>query len=194
MKSILMCDNDPMIRMELKSMLKELGFEEILECADGESAVAMAWAGSPAMAILDSAIAVMDGMTAAIEIRKRLKIPIILMTGSGGNRNAKQAVRSGIAAFLSKPLRKQDLLPTIEIALAYVKEVAGLKGQVKDLTETIGDCKVFEKAKCMLMEKERLSEAEACRVMQKMAMTRQMSLRQISDRIMKQGQEEPATA
>lgn len=178
--------------MELKSTLKDLGFEEILECADGESAVAMAWACSPAIAILDGAMPVMDGITTAIEIRKRLKIPIILMTGHGDNRNAKQAVQSGITAFLSKPLRKQDLLSTIEIALAHAKEVLGLKERLKGLREAIGDHKVFEKAKCMLMEKEHLSEAAACRAMQKMAMSRQISLRQISDQIVKQGLEEPA--
>lgn len=188
-KSILICDDEPLIRMNLKSMLGELGFDEILECGDGAKAVDMALKSFPDMAILDVAMPGMDGITAATEIRKRLKIPIMLLTSACDGATVKRATASGIAAFLAKPLRQQDLLPAIEIALQHVEEVEVLKEKIEDLREVIENRKIIEKAKGILMEKHRVGEAEAYRLMQKTAMDKRRTLRQVADRILKETQE-----
>ena len=185
MKTVLICDDEPLIRMSLKAMLKELGFEDVLECGDGKSAVEMAMASFPDMAILDVAMPEMDGITAAKEIKKKLKIPILLLTNCFDAQTAKRAAESGIAAFLTKPLREQDLIPAIEIALAHTEQVEDLKEKIDDLKETIENRKVIEKAKGMLMEKQRMGEADAYRTMQKMAMDKRKSLRQVADGILK---------
>ncbi|QEM69659.1 response regulator [Geobacter sp. FeAm09] len=185
MKTVLICDDEPIIRMSLKTMLMELGFEDVLECGDGKSAVEMAMASFPDMAVLDVAMPVMDGITAAKEIKKKLKIPIMLLTNCFDAQTAKRAAESGIAAFLTKPLREQDLIPAIEIALAHTEQVEDLKEKIEDLKETIENRKVIEKAKGTLMEKQRLSEADAYRAMQKLAMDKRKSLRQVADGILK---------
>lgn len=186
-KSILICDDEPLIRMNLKSMLIDLGFDEVLECGDGAKAVELALASFPDMAILDVAMPGMDGITAAAEIRKKLKIPIMLLTSACDSATVKRASTTGIAAFLTKPLRQQDLLPAIEIALQHVEEVELLKEKIDDLNELIENRKVIEKAKGLLMEKNRISEADAYRVMQKSAMDKRKSLRQVADMILKEG-------
>ncbi|HEX9078880.1 MAG TPA: response regulator [Desulfuromonadaceae bacterium] len=185
MKTILICDDEPVFRMNLKSMLVELGFEEVLECGDGKNAVEMALASFPDIAVLDVAMPHMDGITAAAEIRKKLKIPIILLTNCYDDQTVKRATECGIAAFLTKPLRKQDLLPAFEIALGHTEEVEELKEKIEDLKETIENRKVIEKAKGLLMERDRLGEAEAYRVMQKLAMDKRKTLRQVADGILK---------
>lgn len=186
-KSILICDDEPLVRMSLKSMLVDLGFDEILECGDGTKAVELALASFPDMAILDVSMPGLDGITAAIEIRKKLKIPIMLLTSACDSATVKRASSSGIAAFLTKPLRQQDLLPAIEIALQHVEEIEGLKEKIDDLREVIENRKVIEKAKGVLMERNRISEADAYRIMQKAAMDKRKTLLQIADGILKDG-------
>lgn len=184
-KTILICDDEPVIRMTLKAMLNDIGFDEVLECGDGKRAVEMALGSFPDMVILDVAMPEMDGLTAAKEIRKKLKIPILLLTNSYDTQTAKRAAECGIAAFLTKPLRQQDLLPAIEIALVHTDEVEGLKEKIEDLKETIENRKIIEKAKGTLMERDRYSEAEAYRAMQKIAMDKRKTLRQVADGILK---------
>ena len=186
MKQILICDDEPIIRMNLKAMLAELGFNNGLECGDGNSAVEMALGSYPDLAILDVSMPHMDGITAANEIRKKLKIPMILLTNAYDAATVKRASESGIAAFLTKPLRKQDLLPAIEIALHHVEQVEELKEKIEDLHETIENRKIIEKAKGLLMEKNRVAESEAYRMMQKLAMDKRKSLRQVADMILKE--------
>ena len=185
-KSILICDDEPLIRASLKSMLVDLGFDEILECGDGKKAVELALASFPDMAILDVSMPVMDGITAATEIRKKLKIPIMLLTSVCDSATVKRASASGIAAFLTKPLRQQDLLPAIEIALHHAEEVEELKEKIYDLRELIENRKIIEKAKGLIMEKNRTSESEAYRIMQMSAMDKRKSLLQIANMILQE--------
>ncbi|MDD2270620.1 MAG: response regulator [Desulfuromonadaceae bacterium] len=184
-KSILICDDEPLIRMNLKSMLGDLGFDEILECGDGAKAVELALGCFPDMAILDVSMPGMDGITAATEIKKKLKIPIMLLTSACDSATVKRASASGIAAFLTKPLRQQDLLPAIEIALQHVEEVEELKEKIDDLREVIENRKIIEKAKGILMERDHVSESEAYRIMQKAAMDKRKTLLQVAGGIMK---------
>ena len=184
-KSILICDDEPLIRMNLKSMLADLGFDEILECGDGAKAVELALGSFPDMAILDVSMPGLDGITAAAEIKKKLKIPIMLLTSACDSATVKRASANGIAAFLTKPLRRQDLLPAIEIALQHVEEIENLKEKIEDLREIIENRKIIEKAKGVLMSKNHVPEAEAYRIMQKTAMDKRKTLLQVADSILK---------
>jgi two-component system, response regulator PdtaR len=184
LRSVLICDDEPIIRMGLKNMLIEVGFDEIMECGDGETAVATALSRLPDIAILDISMPKMDGITATLAIRKKLKIPIIFLTAAYDAETVQKAKQAGIAAFLTKPLRKQDLWPAIELAFAHAEEMDTLKEQVEELKESIENRKVIEKAKGVLMRNQGLSEPEAFRRMQKLAMDKRKSMRQIAEAIL----------
>ncbi|WP_243372451.1 response regulator [Geotalea sp. SG265] len=184
MRSVLICDDEPVVRMSLKNKLKELGFAEIMECSDGEAAVASATSRLPDMIILDVSMPKLDGISAAKTIRRKLKVPILLLTACLDQQTVTRAKEAGVAGFLTKPLREQDLWPTIELAFAHAHEVDELKEQVEDLKETIESRKVIEKAKGVLMRSQGLTEPEAFRKMQKLAMDKRKSLRQIADAIL----------
>ena len=184
MKRILICDDEPIIRMGLKQLLAGLGFDEIIEGADGEAAVSLALAEIPDIAVLDISMPKKDGITAATEIRKRLKIPIIFLTACQDAETVSRAIKAGVAAVLSKPVRGEELWPAIELAFAHNEEVEKLKEQVDDLKETLETRKFIERAKGVLMKNHGLTEPEAFRKMQKLAMDKRKSLRQIAEAIL----------
>lgn len=185
MPTVLICDDKYEIRDDLKTKLLTLGIDHILECADGKKAVELALASFPDLAILDVKMSGMDGITAAGEIKKKLKIPIVLLTGCYDHETVKRAAAVGIASFLTKPLRVQDLLPAIEIAFAHTNEIEELKERIEDLKETIENRKFIDKAKGKLMETEHLHEDEAYRKIQKLAMDKRKTLRQVADFVLK---------
>jgi len=185
MKNILICDHEPIVRMNLKTMLSELGINDVLECGDGKSAVELALGSYPDLAIMDASMPGMDGVTAAFEIRKKLKIPIVLMTDSYDHGTVKRASEVGVASFLIKPIRMQDLQTAIETAFLHTNEIEELKERIEDLKETIENRKIIEKAKGMLMDNDHLREDEAYRKIQKLAMDNRKSLRQIAEVILK---------
>ncbi|WP_279384293.1 ANTAR domain-containing response regulator [Geotalea toluenoxydans] len=184
LRSVLICDDEPVLRMSLKNKLKDLGFAEIIECSDGEAAVASALSRLPDIAILDVSMPKMDGISAAKAIRKKLKVPILLLTACMDQQTVAKAKEAGVAAFLTKPFRDQDLWPALELAFAHAHEMDELREQVEDLKETIESRKVIERAKGVLMRSQGLTEPEAFRKMQKLAMDKRKSLRQIADAIL----------
>lgn len=184
MKKALICDDEPIIRMSLRNRLQELGFDEIVECTDGEQAVKTALDALPDVIFLDVAMPRLDGISAAREIRKKLKVPVLLLTACFDQDTVARAREVGVASFLTKPLRDQDLWPAIELAFAHAEEVDTLKEEVEDLREAIESRKIIEKAKGVLMKGQNLSEPEAFRKMQKLAMDKRKSMRQIADAIL----------
>lgn len=184
MKTALICDDEPILRMSLKNTLREAGFAEIIECGDGEAAVASALGRFPDVIILDVAMPKMDGISAARAIRKRLKVPILLLTACLDQQTITKAKEAGVAGFLTKPFRQQDLWPAIELAVAHTLQIDDLMVQVEDLKEALEDRKVIEKAKGALMRSRGLTEPDAFRQMQKLAMDKRTSLRQIAAAIL----------
>ena len=181
---ILICDDEPIIRRHLKTMLHTLGFEDVIECGDGKKAIELALSSLPDLAVIDISMPEMDGLTALAEIRKKLKLPVILLTNAYDQATAKRAAECGVDAFLTKPLRQQDLIPAIEIAIARAAEIEELREKIEDLRETIENRKIIEKAKWVLMEQENISEPDAYRSMQKTAMDRRKSLLQVAVQVL----------
>ena len=110
MKTVLICDDEPLIRMSLKAMLKELGFEDVLECGDGKSAVEMAMASFPDMAVLDVAMPEMDGIAFLREVNKSFPgSNVIMITAYGGVESYIEAINLGAFEYINKPVRIEEL-------------------------------------------------------------------------------------
>jgi response regulator NasT len=184
MRSVLIYDDEPAIRAGIKNKLRELGFDLIFECRDGESAVSTACETIPDIAILDAASPGKDGLSAAREIRQKLKIPVILLMSSCDPDTLNRAKKIGITTILAKPFRGQDLLPAIEMAFARAEEVELLKKNVDVLKKGIESQEIIDRAKELLQRSKGLSEPVAFRKIQKLAMDKQKSMRQIAEAIL----------
>ena len=86
-------------------------------------------------------------------------------------------------AYLVKPFQKSDLVPAVEIAVSRFTELAALEAEVASLTDRLEARKSIERAKGLLMERHGLSEPEAFRWIQRTAMDRRSSMREISEAI-----------
>jgi len=183
-RSVLIYDDEPIIRGSIKNKLRELGFDLIFECCDGNSTVSTACATHPDIAILGAAMTNKDGLSAAREIRQKLKIPVILLVPFCDPDTLNRAKKIGITTILAKPFRGQDLLPAIEMALAHAEEMELLKEHVEGLKKTIESQEIIDKAKEFLQRSHGLSEPVAFRRIQKLAMDKQKSMRQIAEAIL----------
>jgi response regulator NasT len=184
MRSVLISDEETVVRASIKTKLKELGFDLIFECRDGNSAVSTACETLPDIVILDAASSRKDGLSAAREIRQKLKIPVILLTSFCDQDTLNRAKKIGITTILAKPFRGQDLLPAIEMAFARAEEVELLKESAEELKQSIESQEIIDRAKEHLQQSQGLSEPVAFRKIQKLAMNKQMSMRQIAEAIL----------
>ena len=151
----------PLELVELGDLLARAGFEVCAEARDGEEAVALARSEAPDLAIMDVKMPRLDGIEAARRILEERPIPIVMLTAYGQEELVSRAVEAGVFGYLVKPFREQDLLPAIAAARARHEELQAVREEAESLAEALAARKVIERAKGLLMEKEKLSEQDA---------------------------------
>jgi response regulator NasT len=172
---VVIAEDEAIIRMDLREMLEEEGFDVIGEASEGHGAVELVRELLPDLVILDIKMPGMDGIRAAEVITRERIAPVLILTAFSQRDLAHQAAQAGAMAYLVKPFQKSDLMPAIEVALQRYQEVTRLETQVADLADRLEARKLVERAKGMLMD-QGLSEQEAYRLMQRAAMDRSVKI------------------
>jgi response regulator NasT len=178
-KRVLIAEDEAIIRMDLREMLEEEGFEVVAEATDGFQAIELSREHAPDLAILDIKMPGMDGIRAAEVITRERIAPVLILTAFSQRDLAADAAQAGAMAYLVKPFQKSDLLPAIQIALERYGEFARLRGEVDELSDRLETRKVVERAKGVLME-QGLTESSAYRLMQRAAMDRGLPMAEVA--------------
>lgn len=180
---VLIADDDAVIRMDLRTMLEEIGHEVIAEADNGETACYLARNLKPDLVILDIMMPRMSGLDAAAAINQERLAPVLLLTAYSEGPMIEQATQSGVLAYLVKPFRRQELQPAIEIAIARYRELSALEGELEGLQEQIETRRTVGKAKAILMERHGIAEREAFRRLQAQSLSLSKSLKEIAEAI-----------
>lgn len=158
---VILADDDPLIRLDLKSTLEELGHRVIGEAEDGKQAIALASSLKPDLAILDIMMPGLSGLDAAQAIYTNQLSAVILLTGYTEEDMIARADNAGVLAYLRKPFRKEDLPPAIVLAMGRHRERLSLAEEIVSLRDKIEARKLMGRAKALLMERDNLTEREA---------------------------------
>ena len=161
MMRLLIAEDETIIRLDLRELLERAGFEICAEARDGLEAVELARTERPVLAILDVKMPKLDGIEAAKRILEERPIPIVMLTAYSQQELIARAVEAGVYGYLVKPFRETDLLPAIETARARHVELMALREEADSLAEALAARKLVERAKGLLMEKEKLNEQDA---------------------------------
>jgi two-component system response regulator AtoC len=116
MKSILIIDDDPLIRKTLSSHLSRTSFE-VNQAEDGEQGLKMYGEFMPDLVILDIRLPDIDGLEVLRRIKQRNKNAcVVIMTAYDDMKTTVEAIKSGAYEYLVKPLDYVELDLTVEKA------------------------------------------------------------------------------
>ena len=195
-RRVLIAEDEALIRLDLREMLVEEGYDVVGEAGDGETAVRLAEELKPDLVILDIKMPIMDGLAAAEKIAGARIAPVVILTAFSQRELVERARAAGAMAYLVKPFQKSDLVPAVEIALSRYSELSVLESEVATLTERLETRKAVERAKGQLMATYAMTEPQAFKWIQRTAMDHRMTMREVADRIIAEtiGQGEVDTA
>ena len=116
---ILVVDDEESIRMMLRAVLEEEGYE-IIEAADGPEAVKAVEQDPLDLILLDIRMTTRDGIETLTEIRKISPfVPVLMMTAYATVKTAVEALKAGAFEYLAKPLDIEELKILVQKALEY---------------------------------------------------------------------------
>jgi AmiR/NasT family two-component response regulator len=169
-RRVLVIDDHLPSRAFLVKALNEKGFGVVGEGASGKGALKLAQATAPDVVLMSVGLPDIDGIRAAQNIMEENPLPIVLLTSHYDEDTVERAKGAGVMAYLLKPLREDELLPTTELAISRFEEFSSLRKENEDLKKTLEARKAIERAKGVLMKQQGLSETEAFSLIQKKSM------------------------
>jgi two-component system response regulator RegX3 len=116
MSSVLVVEDEQSLREPLVYILQREGFE-VLEAADGPSALIEWQNGSPDLILLDLMLPGMSGVDVCREIRTRSNVPIIMVTAKDSEVDKVVGLEIGADDYVVKPYSTRELLARIKAVL-----------------------------------------------------------------------------
>jgi response regulator NasT len=175
---IVVAEDEALIRMDLVEMLIEAGYEVLAQASDGAQAIELVHEHKPDLAILDVKMPILDGISAAEEIISIC--PVLMLTAFSQRELVDRARDAGVMAYVLKPFTINDLVPAIEIAISRHLQMRSLAEEVADLHERLETRKIIDRAKGILMAALNLTEPQAFSWIQKAAMDRRLTMKDIA--------------
>ncbi len=180
---VVIAEDEAIIRLDLKELLEEEGYEVVGETGRGDEAIELVRQLQPDLVILDIKMPGLDGLSAARHVAGERLAAVLILTAFSQRDLVEGARDAGALAYLVKPFQKSDLIPAIEVALARHAELSSLERSVGDLEERLEARKIIDRAKGRLMDDHGLSEQNAWRFLQTEAMNRRVKVRRVAEQV-----------
>ena len=136
---ILIVEDEGVVATDIEKCLEEADFEVTGIAASAEDAVAEALKTRPDLALMDVRIqGDTDGIETGNVLHRRFGIPIVYLTAHGDHETIERAKQAEPLAFLMKPFKPDDLLRTIEIALAKARADRELREREQSFLVAMG--------------------------------------------------------
>lgn len=181
---ILVVDDEPIIKMDLKEILLENNCIVVAEASDGETAINLARSTMPDAVLMDIKMpGNIDGMEAARIIIEEEICPVVLLTAYNQKELIEQSTTVGVYGYLVKPIKESEVFPALKVAVAKWKGIKQLKLENAQLKDKLEKRKVIEIAKGFLMDKYNMKERDAYRKIQKLSMEKRLDMSEIAKSI-----------
>jgi AmiR/NasT family two-component response regulator len=182
-RRVVIAEDEAIIRLDLKEILLDEGYDVVGETGRGDEAVDLVRAHQPDLVILDVKMPGSDGLAAARAIRDLdLKVAVLILTAFSQRNLIDEARDAGVAAYLVKPFQRIELIPAIDQAVARCEQEWAIDAEAQQAASADGGDRpasaedkletrrLVDGAKGVLMERSGMSESEAFGFIQKRAM------------------------
>jgi response regulator NasT len=145
----------------------------------------------PDLIIVDAESDARDALEHVVMATRDARRPIVMFTNDQDSGHARAAVAAGVTAYIVAGLQSERIRPILDVAMARFQheqalrqELADTRNELNELSATLQDRKVIDRAKALLMERQSLTEADAYARLRKAAMDKNLKLVEVAQRIL----------
>ncbi|MBV7271305.1 response regulator [Clostridium sp. PL3] len=180
-KTIIIADDEPITRLDIYEILSEAGYEVVGEASNGFDVVELCRRFRPDLVLMDIQMPHLDGLKATkLIVDENLADSIVVLTAYSGFEFIEEAKAAGVTGYIVKPIEERSLLPEVEIAIAKGKEIKAIKEEVLKTKEDAEKRRTIDKAKEILMERYKITEEAAYKILRKTSMDKRCSIKEMA--------------
>lgn len=184
---VALAEDEAIIRLDLRETLEEEGYTVVGDTGRGDEMLELVAATDPDVVILDIKMPGMDGIEVARRIARSHDAAVVILTAFSQRDLIGQAIEAGALAYLVKPFQRSELVPAVEIARARHREMRALTDQAQTLADRLEARKTIDRARGVLMDEAGLTEADAFRFIQQVAMNERASMVDVACQVLDGG-------
>lgn len=171
--TVIVADDESIIRMDIVEELKEAGFDVVGEAIDGFDAIECCRRHRPDVALIDINMPVIDGISVArMILSEKLVRAVVLITAYNDEKYIREAGNIGVGGYIVKPLGENSIIPAIHIALAQSRHLQRANDTAMQVRQESEERRTIDRAKSILAKRLHCTEAEALSRMQQDCMHR----------------------
>ena len=181
--NIYLAHGDQQQRAALADQLTSLDQQVTFRTGSGRELINKVAVEAPDLIVASPRLVDTDGIETLVEIGQRQAIPSILTAASSDQDMVERAMEDHVMVYLVEPITLDDLRPALYLAFARFDEIDSLQRKVVDLEKRLEERKMVERAKGILMNQRKLSEADAHQLLQRTARNRRVKLAEVAQTI-----------
>ena len=130
-RRILVIEDEPDIRMLLRDLLEDVGYE-VRDAADGRGGLRELYTAPPDIVVLDVTMPDLDGWQTLERIRDLSDVPVLMLTARASGMEKVRGLKAGADDYVVKPFGHQELLARIEALLRRPEKQGRLSERYAD--------------------------------------------------------------
>ena len=145
----------------------------------------------PDLIIVDAESDARDALEHVVMATRDARRPIVMFTNDHDSGNARAAVAAGVTAYIVAGLQSDRIRPILDVAMARFQheqalrqELADARLEINQLSASAQERRVIDRAKALLMERQKLSENEAYARLRKAAMDKNLKIVEVAQRML----------
>lgn len=183
---VLLVDGEPDRAAAVKSGLEAAGCTVVAVAPDVADLTRLVREAAADVIVCDLDDPGRDALESMRALNRDEPRPVVVFAARGEPDQIEAAIEAGVAAYVVEGLAPNRVRPVIEVAIRRFRAHQALRARLEQAEATLADRVVIERAKGVLMQRRRLSEEEAYRMMRRWAMDRGEKLAQVAQQFLRE--------
>jgi response regulator NasT len=180
---IVIVDESPVRAAILADGLREAGFTQVVRIEETTNLLARIYSIDPDVVLIDLENPSRDVLEQMFQVSRAVKRPIAMFVDQSDTASIQASVDAGVSAYIVDGLKKERVKPILDLCISRFNAFSRLQAELDRTRTALGERKVIERAKGILMKARQLSEEEAYALLRKTAMNENRKIAEIAQSI-----------
>ena len=180
---IVIVDESPIRAAILEDGLREAGHVQVIRIENRTDLLARIYAIDPDVILIDLENPSRDVLEQMFQVSRVVKRPVAMFVDQSDTASIQAAIDAGVSAYIVDGLKKERIKHILDMSIMRFNAFSRLEGELEQTKSALGERKVIDRAKGILMKAKNLTEDEAYTLMRKAAMNGNKKIAEIAQSI-----------